>query len=100
LEYWSDRVKGFWEMGNWDIEKLLFIVKSLRDCFSLRINISIFQHSLAQTWFAWTQFYTFGPPNITLAAQCSGQVAPGQAITPCARHKYQALLNLNTFNKV
>jgi hypothetical protein len=66
LEYWSDGIKGFWEMGNWDIEKFLLIVKSLKDYFSLKINIPIFHHS----------------------------------ITPCTRHKYQALLNLNIFNKL
>jgi len=39
-------------MGNWDIEKFLLTAKSIEDYFFLKINIPIFQHSLAQTWHA------------------------------------------------
>jgi hypothetical protein len=65
-DYWSDGIKGFWEMGNWDIEKFLLTAKSIKEHFSLKINIPIFHHF----------------------------------ITPCTRHKYQVLLNLNIFNKL
>jgi len=52
LEYWSDGIKGSWEMGNWDIERFLLTAKSIKEYFSLKINIPIFHHSLAQTWHA------------------------------------------------
>jgi len=65
-------------MGNWDIEKFLLTVKTIElinEPLPSKINpakdgifdIPVFHHSLAQTWFAWTQFYTFGPRNITVA---------------------------------
>jgi len=34
-------------MGNWDIEKFLLTVKSIKEYFFLKINIPIFHHSLA-----------------------------------------------------
>jgi hypothetical protein len=45
-EYWSDGIKGFWEMGNWDIERLLLTVKSIKEYFFLKINIPIFHHPI------------------------------------------------------
>jgi len=57
---------GFGEMGNWDIEEFLLTVKLIKKCFFLKINTPIFHHSLAQTWFAWTRFYTFGLRDITV----------------------------------
>jgi len=46
LEYWSDGIKGFWEMGNRDIQRFLLKAKSIKEYFSLKINIPIFHHSI------------------------------------------------------
>jgi len=46
-DYWSDGIKGFWEMGNSDIERFLLTVKSIKEYFPLKINIPIFHHSIA-----------------------------------------------------
>jgi hypothetical protein len=43
LEYWSDGIKGFWEMGNWDIARFLLRVKSIKEYFSLK---STFRYSI------------------------------------------------------
>jgi len=39
-EYWSDGIKRFWEIGNWDIEKFLFTAKSIKEHFSLKNQYS------------------------------------------------------------
>jgi len=62
-------------------------MKGLDEIIPLRINIPIFHHSLAQTWHAGPAFHGHHFGNPTATGKFSTQLAPGQAIIPCARQK-------------
>jgi len=58
---------GKFNRVNWQdpIGRTLLTKKLINERLRHKIIIPTFQYSLAQTWLAWTQFYTFGLRNIT-----------------------------------
>ena len=66
-------------MGNWDIEKFLLIVKSLKDYFSLKINIPILPGPdlACKAWVKRAYLRNTVTTNVY-----SSNVAPGPAIIP------------------
>ena len=62
----------------------------------IKTNITLFHHSLAQTWHAGLAFHGICFGNLTATEMFTRQLAPGQAIIPCARQ--YATTSKNSFN--
>jgi len=85
--------------GKWDsallalLEEFLLTEKLINEKLLFKINIPLFHHSLAQTWHAGPSFHGHHFGNPTATEKFSTQLAPGQAIIPCARQKLKPQKN-------